>query len=489
MSEHVWRLAGARDRAAAERATLDAFIDVGGGEAGALLRGGRIAALRGLHRGRVVAMLRRATDDILTEVLEIDDLADDPLLAPLTRETGMRGLVVPIEDRVSGPTAVVMIGAELVPAAELEPVARTATAVFSRLGELDQLRARALDLRRLVNAIPTPVLVLDGAGQIAAMNPAAENRLVVNERFAVGSSPAGLLHSEVLEEMLLAPEGGRQEVRITSPVDGSTRTYLARVVLAEPELGAASARVLTLEDMTSEAEMRKLKSDFVAVVGHELRTPLTLVKGYASTMRTRGESLDPALREKAVQSLYQHTVQLERLIEDLLLVAGIERGRSPVSLTETDLSEVVAGAVEAARTENPDREIILERSGSPITMQLDEVKVEQVLHHLIGNAVKFSDAPDPVTVSVSADDTSARIEVHDHGVGIYSGDLPKLFDRFHQVDGSHTRRHGGTGVGLYITKTLVEAHGGRVEARSVLGKGSTFRVTLPRRPASAVTQR
>ena len=111
---------------------------------------------------------------------------------------------------------------------------------------------------------------------------------------------------------------------------------------------------------------------------------------------------------------------------------------------------------------------------------VDRARLEQVLRHLVDNAVKFSPPDAPVTVTVREGAEQLEIEVVDHGEGVFSGHLPKLFDRFQQLDGSATRDQGGAGVGLHVAKVLVEAHQGTIAARSALGKGSTFTVTLPR---------
>jgi signal transduction histidine kinase len=449
----------------------------------------RVAAHSGVHPGRVVAAVRRAdfTRLLAASAREVFEITDTTPLAPI-QLAGSRtyAAVVPLrtEERTIG--AVVTVHAGGLPTDDrldlLDALTSHASLALSNAMLIDDLEEKKAELSRLVYAVADPVIVADSEGQFVTVNPAAAERFGLNDRFIAGTPIAGRLRSPELERMLLAPHGEQAEVSVGAP---QPRTYRARVSLVSPELGRASNRILALEDVTSDAEMRKLKSDFVSVIGHELRTPMTLIKGYAATLSTRADRMSTELREKAVSSLYVHTLKLERLIEDLLLVSRIERGRPPLALDEHDLVEVLRSSIASVRREHPDRKVSFTSDVTSLPMSIDSVKVEQVMHHLLKNAVKFSDDDHPIQVMLEIDNDHVRVHVRDRGIGIYSGDLPHLFERFHQIDGSETRHHGGTGVGLYICKTLVEAHGGRISVRSALGKGSTFTFSLPGVPQSA----
>lgn len=449
----------------------------------------RVAAHSGVHPGRVVAAVRRAdfTSLLAAGTRKVFEITDASPLAPIQQEgTRSYAAVVPLrtEERTVGAVVTLHVGAA--PSEDrlelIEALAAHASLALSNAMLIEDLEEKKAELSRLVYAVPDPVIVADSEGRFVAVNPAAAERFGLNDRFIAGTPIAGRLRSDELERMLLAAHSGRAEVRVGVP---EPRTYRARVSLVNPELGRASTRILALEDVTADAEMRKLKSDFVSVIGHELRTPLTLIKGYAATLSTRLETMSTELRDKAVSSLYVHTLKLERLIEDLLLVSRIERGRPPLALDEHDLVEVLRSSIASIRREHPGRKISLTSDVTSLSMSIDSVKVEQVMHHLLNNAIKFSDDDQPIQVTLEVGNDEVRVHVRDQGIGIYSGDLPHLFERFHQIDGSETRHHGGTGVGLYICKTLVEAHGGRISVRSALGKGSTFTFSLPGVPRSA----
>lgn len=474
---------------------LDAVEELVGAEAGFVCvlgeegNGPEVSVYRGLTRGRVIAVLRRPTFSQLLRVTGVrvwHAPGSDPALAPLAagHPAGTAVVVAPLTD--DGETRGLLVALRHDGAPDdtesrlLAAYLNHASLALSKALLFRSVRAKEDELASLAHAVPHPIIIADAGGRFLTFNPAAAERFGLNPQFEAGAPITGKLRSPQLEQLLLSEHGGHAEVTLFTP---SPRTYRARVDLVRPEHGLPGARILVLEDVTSEREMSQLKSDFLAVIGHELRTPLTLIKGYATMLNRRGANLDAEKRQRAAEQVHTHAVRLERLIEDLLLVARIERGRPTLALVVHDLVALVQRIVEDAQQEHPDRAIVFRSEADRCDMPLDTVKVEQVLHHLIDNALKFSQPPDPVEVEVAVGAAEARVAVRDRGVGVFSGDLPKLFDRFQQVDGSATRRHGGTGVGLYICKTLVEAHGGKVTVRSALGKGSTFTFTLPRQEA------
>lgn len=446
-----------------------------------------IAAYRGVTRGRVLAVVRRdGFADLLrgSEPRSVADPAVDGLLAPLVSGAGPAGCVVaPLE---GDPQPRGLLVALTGPAAPDAPVLRLLSTYLNHaslaVGRAQLHRsvvAKEEELASLTSAIPDPILVVDAELRLLAVNPAAAERFGLNPAFDLGRPVLGKLRSGELESLLTDPEGGRGDVVLTDP---EPRTFHARVTPTRPGHGPAGARILTLEDVTAQRETERLKADFVAVVGHELRTPLTMIKGYAGTLARRGNALSEEARGKALEAVHAQSVRLERLVEDLLLLARVEQGRPPLHLEQRDPVEVIETAVERCKAENPQREIRLHAPGRHAVVPLDATKVEQVLHHLLDNALKFSEPPEPVDVEVVVSADSVEVRVTDRGQGVFSGDVPHLFERFRQVDGTATRSHGGTGIGLYICRTLVEAHGGHIGVRSALGRGSTFWFRLPTMP-------
>ncbi|MDX1657338.1 MAG: ATP-binding protein [Nitriliruptorales bacterium] len=484
------QLLGSVDLPSVAEAILEAAASLVGAEGGFVCipgpQGLEVAAMRDIARGRVLATVNRDGFDELARsnsVRVVERPFDDPVLKRLTsRDDDRCAIVAPLhaQGRPQGLLVALSpaVGPDDVELSTLTTYTANAAMALARARLFRDLRSKEEELRSLTSAVPDPVLVIDEDGTLLSLNPAASELFALHPDFEVGRQVVGRLRSDDLDEMLEATPPVRREVTIYTP---DPRVFRARVAGVRPGEGPAGARILTLEDVTTERDLERLKSDFVAVIGHELRTPLTLIKGYARTLGVKGEDMPTERRQQATSAITDHAERLERLIEDLLLVSRIERGRPPLSLERTDLYAVVHQVVAEVRSREDGRRIDLS-GDSPISWLVDEVKVQQVLHHLLDNAVKFSEPDTVIEVAVRTEGGRAHIEVTDEGIGIFSGDVPHLFERFHQVDGTHTRAKGGTGIGLYIARTLVEIHGGKIGVRSALGRGSTFWFTLPQQP-------
>jgi signal transduction histidine kinase len=327
----------------------------------------------------------------------------------------------------------------------------------------------------VVGAVPLPLLLVAGDGTLAAVNPLAAELFGLSPGFDRGRPISGRLRAPELEELCLPGPEGELDVRVGA---GAARRELhARVV----RVAGADAKVAVFHDHAAAREMERLKADFVAVVGHELRTPLTVIKGYVAALARRGEAMEPAARARLLAEMQGQAGRLERLLEDLLLLSGMKaQGSIELERADENLVALADGVLDRFRAEHPGRAFELRAPRASVVAHVDRARLEQVLRHLVDNAVKFSSPDEPVGVTVRETAEQLELEVVDHGQGVYSGHLPRLFDRFQQLDGSATRGQGGTGVGLHVAKALVEAHGGSIAARSALGKGSTFTVTLPR---------
>jgi signal transduction histidine kinase len=334
--------------------------------------------------------------------------------------------------------------------------------LYRRVGDKEE------QLTSVVHCMANPVVVVDEAGRFVLINGAAAELFSVAAAFELGQPLAGKLGHPVLEELLTEQGNGSTTEVVLGQVEPRVYKASARRVMSSG--GRVLGRVLVLDDITKERETDQVKSDFVAVIGHELRTPLTVMKGYLRTLVHRGEGLDPHVRELALKAIESNADRLQRLIEDVLFVSAVESGRSNLHLEEVELGALVDSVVqERVRVKRPRKDIGL---------SLDTAKVQQVLHHLVDNALKYSDGE--VTVEIHDQGEEIEVAVVDHGPGIFSEDVPRLFERFFQLDGASTRAHGGTGIGLYVARRLVEAHGGKIWCESRLGVGSRFAFTLPR---------
>jgi signal transduction histidine kinase len=248
---------------------------------------------------------------------------------------------------------------------------------------------------------------------------------------------------------------------------------------------AARLRERQEETLQRLRELDEMKSDFVAITSHELRTPLAAIRGFVNTLRRRLDELSGDETREFLEIVDQQTDRLIRLVEDLLVVSRIEAGKITLHPEPVEpasfLERVVTGmGDQASRIESRIH------SGLPGAFLADPQRLGQILTNLLQNAVKFSPTDTMVTLDTEASPDGLAFTVSDRGPGIPSDERQRIFERFHQTDAAATRRSEGAGLGLYITKQLVEAMGGSIELRSELGVGSTFRISLPATPADQV---
>ncbi len=231
-------------------------------------------------------------------------------------------------------------------------------------------------------------------------------------------------------------------------------------------------------------EEQKLKEDMVQTVSHEIRNPLTFIKSYGQLLLE--EELTPSQRH-ALELIVDKAEFIEKMVEDVISLKRISR--DALELVEVDLVELARNAVESARiaASNSGIEIALEHDPDVPTIMGDPMRLTQVFQNLLSNAVKFSPFDTTVTVRVRSMGDKVRVEVADQGIGIPEDKLERIFERFYQVKDNRLRARGGIGLGLAISKQIVEAHGGRIWATSELGKGSTFYFELHRARENGVS--
>jgi len=223
----------------------------------------------------------------------------------------------------------------------------------------------------------------------------------------------------------------------------------------------------------------RAKDTFLAVLSHELRTPLNAIVGWVSILRS--QKCNEADLEEGLDVIQRNTDAQVRIISDILDVSRIVSGKMTLDMRPCDLAAVIKGAVDGTRASAEARGVTLDIDLDPSARHAtcDATRMQQVVWNLVSNAVKFTPRGGRVGVKLFRDRSELHIEVTDNGEGIDPEFLPYIFDRFRQADGSTRRQAGGLGLGLSIVKHLVEAHGGAIEARSVVGSGATFTVRLP----------
>ncbi|HSB02816.1 MAG TPA: GAF domain-containing sensor histidine kinase [Anaerolineales bacterium] len=225
------------------------------------------------------------------------------------------------------------------------------------------------------------------------------------------------------------------------------------------------------------AELERLKTDFIAITSHELRTPLGLILGHATFLR----ELAGAQYGEQLNIIIRNATKLKEIVENLSDVDNIQTGAARVRRQKVSLAKIAEDVTLLFRDEAKSRNITLtcETGGTPYYLDVDEAKINIALSNLVKNSLQFTEAGGHVTVRIKEDAGCFEVSVADNGIGIPARDLPRVFERFFQVETHLTRRYGGMGLGLSVAKAMVELHGGRIWVESEEGKGSTFTFLLP----------
>ncbi|MFG2025680.1 sensor histidine kinase [Streptomyces sp. NPDC048825] len=299
---------------------------------------------------------------------------------------------------------------------------------------------------------------------------------------------------------LLVLLGLRPLTKIERTAEDIAGGHLDLRLAADPhtEVGRLGGALNTMVDRLSSALRQRERSEtrlrrFVADASHELCTPLTSIRGFAELNRCGGAP-DRADVDRLMGRIEGEAIRMGRLVDDLLLLARLDQERA-LDLAELDVRSLVDDAVHDARVRDPERPLILESAEKPIRVTVDEHRIRQVITNLVGNALAHTPPGTPVHIRVGMPVTRPEppvavagspesygrvvLEVIDQGPGVPLESAPNIFDRFYRVDEARSRTRGGTGLGLAITAAILEAHGGRVELRTVPGEGACFTVLLP----------
>jgi signal transduction histidine kinase len=378
-------------------------------------------------------------------------------------------------------------------------------------GNLDQLRharevaegdrdrlAAALDViehqRRVSDAILDTVdvglLLLDSEGNYQSMNRRHHDVMQAafpeGHRGRVGQlgqvyDEHGLrrLESEEMPTTRAARGEEFDDFRVWIGPDPTTwRAMSISARSVRDEDGEFVGAALAYTDVTEFMRALRVKDEFVTSVSHELRTPLTSIRGYIDLLLEREDLPEEAVRHLCVVD--RNAERLGRLVADLLQSAQLDAGPLSVVRTNSDFVEVVHEALDATRPAAAAVGVTLTAATPPsLVVPLDSYRMRQVLDNLLSNAIKFTPPGGEVVVSLELDGDRVELAVADSGIGIDGPDRDRLFTRFFRTRHSEEQSIQGIGLGLSITKSIVEGHGGRIEVDSEIGRGSVFRVRLP----------
>ena len=244
--------------------------------------------------------------------------------------------------------------------------------------------------------------------------------------------------------------------------------------------GRLESIIASVRDITNFRKAQEMQSVFISTVQHELRTPIAIIKGYASTLGRDDVEWDSGTIREKVAIIEDEADRLTDLVEDLLTASKIQAARElRLNIADTDLRALAARS--AARLESQtSHPIVLSFPANFPLIPGDEFRLRQVIENLLTNAIKYSPGDSAITVGGRFTEKSVTVFVRDDGVGIPKDQIDKVFERFYRVDDKLTSRAHGAGLGLYLVKEIVEAHGGDIAVKSQVGSGSTFFFTLPR---------
>lgn len=343
----------------------------------------------------------------------------------------------------------------------------------------DRLQAEATNARlaAIIESSQDAVLTETLDGIILDWNPGAEALYGYTAAEAVGRHVSFLVAPESANE----PEQSFARLRrgeLAPPFETVRLRKDGTRVAVEVRLSAirdAAGRIIAISaivrDITERKRLEQLRQDVLAMASHDLRTPLAVVSMRAQLLRSR-----QVYDEHGVEIIQEQTRQMARLVDDLWDAVRLEAGQIELWPEALDLNVVAQKAVERAQTQTDEHPIHLQPAATPVVGAWDQIRLEEILDNLLGNAIKYSPAGGEIIVRVTSTETEAWLSVADQGVGIPAETLTRLFERFHRGEGTGTV---GLGLGLYIARMLVEAHHGRIDVQSVPGGGSIFTVRLP----------
>ena len=437
------------------------------------------------------------------EPLHLDSVQDDPRsksLAVLVR-TGVQtylGVPLRIQERVVGTLSLLRRGAVPFDPAEQQLLASFAHQASVAI-ERRQLYAAIVqqwgETHAIIQSSADAIMILDADRRLVRLNPAAERLFGQSSQEMLG------LHCQEvicgLEDRGTTPEEGPcpfdflsdetdsiyREHQIVRP-DGRRVDIGASYGVIRDERHRTVRVVAVLRDISRQKELQRMWSEFVSTVSHELRTPLALIKGYVATLLRPDLTMDDGKRRRFLSSVDTASDRLGRLIDNLLSASQLEAGSLRMNYQPLDLGEVIRQVVTQMKRHPPKHRFQVEVPPKGLSLRADRDKVVQVLINMISNAIKYSPAGSPITIVSRVDEDSdmMRTSIADQGEGIPVDQLERIFEKFYRVTEGSSGTKPGVGLGLYICRTIVEAHGGLTWAESEPGKGSTFVFTLPLHP-------
>jgi len=367
----------------------------------------------------------------------------------------------------------------------------------------EELRMEIAERRRAEEQLRQYQLIVEAANDALFIKDLQSRYTVVNSRLlelfgsipreqVIGKSDNELMPLEhalhnVRDDQEVLKSGKQRDFIKKNVIEGRDYWFHTTKIPLRDDAGSIIGLVGIARDITerkraeeAQKELLRMKDEFIDNVSHELRTPLFSIQGFVGLILQRRVP-DPKVQQEFLTRVAQQTDRLAALVDDLLDLSRLEKGRLELQREPTQVAEIVERVVAQLVHMAKEKGITLStRMDARLpTLEADPRRVEQVLVNLVGNAIKFTPSAGRIAVGATLKDNELVVHVTDTGIGIPPQAMPHLFTKFYRVDGSATTPTGGVGLGLHISKLLVEAHGGRIWAESELDRGSTFSFTLP----------
>jgi len=361
--------------------------------------------------------------------------------------------------------------------------------IFARQQELErQIAGRESGTQTILGAMQDGLLVVDARSRIMLMNQPFEKLFELRDPTVGVPLIEAVRHAtldELIAETLGTGEAMRSELSVTDSRTHSERHIEVSAVPIKKADDEMSGAVVLFHDITELKQLDQIRREFVANVSHELRTPLSILRGYIEVLLDEPETQSEELA-RILSIMERHSKRLQRLVDDLLSLAQLESSQATLEISAVRLDELFSNLIRdwKEKLAAKNLKVIVELTPEALTLHADGTRLEEVLYNLLDNAVKFSPENGQIHLRATHRGSDMVLSVADSGLGIGKEHLPRIFERFYRADKARSRELGGTGLGLAIVKHIAQLHGGRVEAESEPGHGTTIRVVLPVRSAS-----
>jgi two-component system phosphate regulon sensor histidine kinase PhoR len=346
-----------------------------------------------------------------------------------------------------------------------------------------QIAGRESGTQTILGAMQDGLLVVDQSLRVTLVNHAFRKLFGLPE-ISLGTPLLDIVRDATVDrligETLRTGKAMQSELLRVDSKTNSERDVEISAVPMRDEADLTTGVVVLFHDITQLKQADKVRRDFVANVSHELRTPLSILRGYVETLLDNPQTSDEELL-RILQVMERHSKRLGLLVDDLLTLAQFESRNAVLQFSDVQLAELFESVIRdwGKKLAQKQVKVVIDLSPDARTIRADEARLHEVLYNLLDNALKYSRENGEVRLRAAQHGHEIALSVNDNGIGISKDNLPRIFERFYRADKARSRELGGTGLGLAIVKHIAQLHGGRVEAESEPGKGTTIRVILP----------